>query len=192
MSKVDIRREDPRTPDVTKLIRDLDEMFHTLYPAESNHLVDIETLASPDIHFFVARRIDHGEFGLRQSRLSNVIDHHSLAQDLREKPASTFSHPAPGEALGCGALWHRDPAYGEIKRIYVRPEARGLKLSKLILAALEDNAREHGLKVIKLETGTLQPEALGLFATWGFTRCGPYADYPTDDPYSVFMEKRID
>src|SRR5437868_12981027 len=153
MSEIEIRREDPRTPDVTKLIRDLDDMFHRLYPAESNHLVDIETLASPDIHFLVARR--------------------------------------DGEALGCGALWHRDPAYGEIKRIYVRPEARGLKLSKLILAALEENARLHGLKAMKLETGTLQPEALGLFANSGFTTCGPYADYPTEDPYSVFMEKQV-
>jgi putative acetyltransferase len=153
-SDIEIRREDPRAPDVTKLIRDLDEMFHHLYPAESNHLVDIETLAAPDIHFFVARR--------------------------------------NGEALGCGALWHRDPVYGEIKRIYVRPEARGLKLSKLIMARLEENAREHGLKAMKLETGTLQPEALGLFAKWGFRRCDPYADYPTDDPYSVFMEKPVE
>ena len=153
MSDIEIRREDPRAPDVTKLIRDLDEMFHRLYPAESNHLIDIETLAAPDIHFFVARR--------------------------------------DGQALGCGALWQRDPAYGEIKRIYVRPEARGLKLSKLILAALEENARFHGYKTIKLETGTLQPEAMGLFVRWGFTRCGPYADYPPDDPFSVFMEKMV-
>src|SRR5260221_6873725 len=109
-------------------------MFHRLYPAESNHLVDIETLAAPDIHFFVARRIDHDEFGLTQS------------------------NRARNDALGCGALWHRDPAYGEIKRIYVRPEARGLKLSKLIMARLEQDAREHGLKAMKLETGTLQPE----------------------------------
>jgi putative acetyltransferase len=153
MNDIEIRREDPRQSDVTKLIRDLDEMFHRLYPAQSNHLVDIETLASPDIHFFVARR--------------------------------------NGDALGCGALWHRAPAYGEVKRIYVRPEARGLKLSKLIMAKLEQDAREHGLKIMKLETGTLQPEALGLFAKWGFRRCGPYADYPTDDPYSVFMEKTV-
>ena len=114
-----IRREDPRTPDVAQLIRDLDGMFHRLYPAQSNHLVDVETLASPEIHFFVARR--------------------------------------NGEAMGCGALWHRDPAYGEIKRVYVRLEARGLKLSKLIMARLEQDAREHGLKTLKLETGTLQP-----------------------------------
>jgi putative acetyltransferase len=148
-----VTREDPRKADVTALIRDLDAMFHVLYPAESNHLVDIETLASDDIHFFVARR--------------------------------------SGEALGCGALWHRDPAYAEIKRIYVKPEARGLKLSKLILERLEQDAREHGLALVKLETGTLQPEALGLFARAGFVRCGAYADYPPDDPYSVFMEKRL-
>jgi putative acetyltransferase len=151
---ITVAREDPRKADVTALIRDLDEIFHALYPAESNHLVDIETLASDDIHFFVARR--------------------------------------SGEALGCGALWHREPpAYGEIKRIYVKPEARGLKLSKLILARLEEDAREHGLAAMKLETGTLQPEALGLFAGSGFVRCTAYADYPPDDPYSVFMEKRL-
>ncbi|MGE3871760.1 MAG: GNAT family N-acetyltransferase [Parvibaculaceae bacterium] len=151
--RIEIKREDPRAPDVARLVRDLDGMFNRLYPAESNHLIDIETLAAPDIHFFVARR--------------------------------------DGEALGCGALWHRDPAYGEIKRVYVRPEARGLKLSKLILAALEQNARAHGYKTIKLETGTLQPEAMGLFVKYGFTRCGPYADYPVDDPFSVFMEKTV-
>ncbi|MGE3831145.1 MAG: GNAT family N-acetyltransferase, partial [Parvibaculaceae bacterium] len=127
--------------------------FQALYPAESNHLIDIETLASDDIHFFVVRR--------------------------------------SGEALGCGALWHRDAAYGEVKRIYVKPEARGLKLSKLIIARLEQDAREHGLALIRLETGTLQPEALGLFARAGFVRCGAFADYPPDDPYSVFMEKRL-
>ena len=53
---ITIAREDPRQPDVVKLVRDLDAMFHDLYPAESNHLVDIETLAKPDIHFFVVRQ----------------------------------------------------------------------------------------------------------------------------------------
>ena len=148
-----VTREDPRKADVAAMVHDLDRMFHALYPAESNHLVDIATLASDDVHFFVARR--------------------------------------SGEALGCGALWHRDPAYGEVKRVYVRPEARGLKLSRLILERLEQDAREHGLALIRLETGTLQPEALGLFARAGFVRCAAFADYPPDDPYSVYMEKRL-
>jgi putative acetyltransferase len=150
---VTILREDPRQPDVARLVYELDEMFHRLYPAESNHLVDIETLAKPDIHFFVARR--------------------------------------DGEALGTGALWHRDPAYGEVKRIYVRPAARGLKIGRLILRRLEAHAREHRLAAMKLETGTLQPEALGLFVAEGFVRCGAFADYPANDPYSLFFEKRV-
>jgi putative acetyltransferase len=43
---------------------------------------------------------------------------------------------------------------------------------------------------VRLETGTLQPEALRLYETAGFTRRGPYGDYP-DDPCNVFMEKRL-
>ena len=45
--------------------------------------------------------------------------------------------------------------------------------------------------MMRLETGTLQPEALALFASMGFARRGSFGDYPTDDPYSVFMEKSL-
>ena len=52
---VTIRPEDPRQPDVRALIADLDAYVALLYPAESNHLLDVETLAGPDICFLVAR-----------------------------------------------------------------------------------------------------------------------------------------
>jgi putative acetyltransferase len=95
-----------------------------------------------------------------------------------------------GLALGCGALWlHGD--YGEVKRVYVKPEARGRRLGHVILKRLEEEARALGLRLLKLETGIKQPEALGLFKACGFVICGPFGDYPTDDPNSVFMEKRI-
>jgi putative acetyltransferase len=147
-----IALEDPRRPDVIELVHELDRMFEALYPKESNHLLDIETLAKPDIRFFVARR--------------------------------------KGEALGCGALWIR-PHYGEVKRIYVKPAARGLKLGHLILRSLENEARRLNLPIVRLETGIHQPEALGLFAAAGFSKCGAFGDYPADDPNSVFMEKRL-
>jgi putative acetyltransferase len=147
-----IAREDPRQADVTSLVRALDSMFESLYPAESNHLLDLETLASPDILFFVVREA--------------------------------------GQALGCGALWlHQD--YGEVKRVYVRPEARGRKLGHVLLKRLEEEARGIGLRLLRLETGIKQPEALGLFKACGFVPCGAFGDYPRDDPNSVFMEKRI-
>ena len=152
MEALAIAREDPRRADVEVLVRALDAMFESLYPAESNHLLDIDTLARPDIRFFV----------------------------VRER----------GEALGCGALWIHDD-YGEVKRVYVKPEARGRKLGYVILQRLEEEARALGIELLRLETGVKQPEALGLFKVWGFAECGAFGDYPKDDANSVFMEKRI-
>ena len=47
-----------------------------------------------------------------------------------------------------------------------------------------------GCRLLQLETGPFQPEALGLYARCGYTRCGPFGDY-ADDPLSVFMAKRV-
>lgn len=57
----------------------------------------------------------------------------------------------------------------EIKRMYVTPEARGLGLARLILAALEDDARAAGRTRMVLETGTKQPEAIALYTSTGYT-----------------------
>jgi putative acetyltransferase len=50
-----VSRETPRQGDVVTLIRQSDALMQSLYPAESNHLVDIDQLAAPHVHFFVAR-----------------------------------------------------------------------------------------------------------------------------------------
>ena len=52
---ITIARESPRQDDVAALIRQSDALMQSLYPAESNHLVDIDALAAPHVHFFVAR-----------------------------------------------------------------------------------------------------------------------------------------
>src|SRR5262245_37456184 len=52
---IKVSRETPRQSDVVTLIRQSDELMQSLYPAESNHLVDIASLAQPHVHFFVAR-----------------------------------------------------------------------------------------------------------------------------------------
>ena len=50
-----IARESPRQDDVIALIRQSDALMQSLYPAESNHLVDVESLAALNVHFLVAR-----------------------------------------------------------------------------------------------------------------------------------------
>jgi putative acetyltransferase len=95
-----------------------------------------------------------------------------------------------GRALGCGAL-RIDPAgYGELKRMFVSPEARGLKLGRRLLDRIEEEARRAGLGCLRLETGIHQPEALGLYRTAGYVERDAFGEY-SSDPLSVFMEKRL-
>src|SRR2546426_5759604 len=51
-----IRLECPRQDDVMRLLAALDAYLESLYPPESNHILDVDTLCAPDIRFFVARR----------------------------------------------------------------------------------------------------------------------------------------
>ncbi len=110
---------------------------------------------------------------------------------LAEPDTRFFIAELDGRALACGAIMLVENAYAEVKRIYVAPEGRGLGLAKLLIARLEEETLDHGLRWMRLETGRYQPEALGLFAAMGFTGRGPFGDYPTDDPNSIFMEKRL-
>jgi putative acetyltransferase len=92
-------------------------------------------------------------------------------------------------AIGCGAVVIY-PEFGELKRMYVSPRGRGQGLAKRLLALLESRAIIAGCKLLMLETGPYQPEALGLYAAAGYERRGPFGDY-RDDPLSVFMEKHV-
>ncbi|GAA1199809.1 GNAT family N-acetyltransferase [Streptomyces hebeiensis] len=69
----------------------------------------------------------------------------------------------------------------EIKRMYVVPEARGRGLSRLVLAALEDDARAAGRTRMVLETGTKQPEAISLYVSSGYAPCVKFGLYRFDE-----------
>ncbi|RYE39829.1 MAG: GNAT family N-acetyltransferase [Sphingobacteriales bacterium] len=92
-------------------------------------------------------------------------------------------------ALGCGAIVLND-VFGEVKRMYLRPEARGRGVAQQIMIALETRAYESGCRKIMLETGPYQPEALAFYSRQGYVRCGPFGGYP-DHPLSVFMCKSL-
>jgi GNAT superfamily N-acetyltransferase len=92
--------------------------------------------------------------------------------------------------VGCGAVRRIDGHTGEIKRMYVCPEARGRGLGGALLAALETEARSLGLSRLVLETGVRQPEAIALYQRAGFARIGPFGEYE-NSPLSVFMAKAL-
>jgi hypothetical protein len=96
-----------------------------------------------------------------------------------------------GKPVGCGALRPMaDETIAEIKRMYVKPSVRGQGISKHLIFKLEALAREFGYRAIWLETGILQPEAIGLYESAGYHRMGCYGQY-TDNPLSLCFEKML-
>jgi GNAT superfamily N-acetyltransferase len=101
-----------------------------------------------------------------------------------------------GDAAGCGGLLVvaspavGEQAYGEVKRMYVRPGFRGLGIGRHVLARLIQHAAGSGLGVVRLETGIDQTEAIGLYESVGFQRCAPFGLY-REDPLSPCYELRL-
>ena len=82
-----------------------------------------------------------------------------------------------GEAVGCGALKCHS-AFGEIKRMWVAPSARGLGLGTRILLHLEDLARKQRLPLLRLETNKTLTEAQSLYRRNGFREVPAFNDEP--------------
>jgi len=95
-----------------------------------------------------------------------------------------------GHPVGCGALRPIDPDAAEINRMYVSPAVRRRGVGRALLADLERRAAGFGCRVIRLETGDRQPEAMALYEGAGFHRTTPFGSH-AGDPISVFFEKAL-
>ena len=95
-----------------------------------------------------------------------------------------------GTPVGCGGVKLFGTDYAEIKRMYVRPQFRGLGLAKLMLDHLAEYARSRGVALLRLETGVAQRDAIALYERSGFRSIPPFGEYKPD-PLSRFYEKRI-
>ena len=118
---------------------------------------------------------------------------HAEPLDVLVGRSSAFFAGFLGEsAVACGAVKLRndDGRYGEIKRLFVAEPMRGRGYAKTLMQRLEQFALEHGIGTIRLETGTLQPEALELYRRLAYVERGPFGRY-RPDPFSVFMEKTL-
>jgi putative acetyltransferase len=110
--------------------------------------------------------------------------------ELLQPQVRFYAVTVDGDVLGCGGFWLYDD-YAEVKRVYIHPKSRGLGLGRKIMAHLENEMLAAGRNVVRLETGISQPEALGLYRAIGYLDRKAFGDYPTDDPFSVFMEKKL-
>lgn len=100
-----------------------------------------------------------------------------------------------GAAVGCGGVAF-DDGFAEVKRMYVRPAARGRGVAQAVLARLEQEARAKGYARLTLETGDVLAPALRLYEAAGFRRCAAFGHYRSMRPETIersfFFEKRFD
>ena len=95
-----------------------------------------------------------------------------------------------GRALGMAALVPRGVAVTELKRMFVRPEARGRGIASGLLTRIETDARTASLRQIVLETGTKHDAAVALYRRHGFAEIPLFGKY-IGEPYSVCMAKML-
>jgi len=92
-----------------------------------------------------------------------------------------------GDAAGCVALRPLEPpAIAELKRLYVRPSARGAGLGAALTEEALKLAREAGYARIRLDTLPSMTGARAIYQRLGFREIAPYGVHPI--PGTLFME----
>lgn len=147
--------------------------------------VSLEPPHQPDVIALVAA-LDAYQDTLYPAEARYALDLASLSQ-----PHVLFAvaRDTDGTAMGCGAVVLYS-TFGEVKRMFVRPEARGFGTARQIIQALESTAFARGCRTLMLETGPYQAEALAFYAKQGYVRCGPFGNY-AEHPLSVFMCRHL-
>ncbi|HEX8776633.1 MAG TPA: GNAT family N-acetyltransferase, partial [Rhodanobacter sp.] len=98
---------------------------------------------------------------------------------------------AAGLALGCVALRPTAmPGTAEMKRLYLRPAARGQALGRRLAEAAVARAREAGHARLVLDTLAAMDAARHLYATLGFRPVPAYYDNPLPDTLYMALELR--
>jgi ribosomal protein S18 acetylase RimI-like enzyme len=95
-----------------------------------------------------------------------------------------------GEAAGCVAVRRFDGDICEMKRLYIRPDFRGLRLGRRLAAAAVEAAKELGYRVMRLDTMAFMKEANGLYRSMGFKEIAAYRHNPIENP--IFMELALE
>ena len=136
-----------------------------------------------------------GELDTVLSAEYTPVQQHGLALDAIFQPhIRFFLARLRGAAVGCGGVALFSD-FAEVKRMYVRDPARGQGVADAMLARIEQEVRDAGLSLLRLETGDRQVAAMRFYARAGFRRCPAFGAYalmaPQSIATSVFFEKPI-
>ena len=99
-----------------------------------------------------------------------------------------FVAMSDGMPIGCGGLKGDGSEVAEVKRLRIRPSARGTGLAQRFMAEIEAAARALNIRVLRLDTNSALPEAAKLYRKLGWSEIERF----NDDPYpDLFFEKAV-
>lgn len=93
------------------------------------------------------------------------------------------------DVAGCAALRRWSDYAGEMKRLYVRNDFRGLGIGKLLILRILDEAKAIGYKSIRLDTLPMMGTAIEMYRAMGFKEIAPYRDNPV--PGALYFELEL-
>jgi putative acetyltransferase len=141
-----------------------------------------------DVRALLERHLAHAHANTRPEEV------YALDVDALLDPAVTFfGYRGHGELLGVAALKELDDRHAEIKSMHTAAAARGRGIGRALVDHLVGVARARGYGRLSLETGSgpAFAPARRLYASAGFTRCGPFGGY-TPSPNSAYMTRSLD
>ena len=94
-----------------------------------------------------------------------------------------------GRAVACVAMRPLDVNSCEMKRLFVRPSARGHGIAQTLLDWLVSEARSEGYSRMLADTLPRMEAALRLYKQFGFTRIEPYS--PTPTPGAIYLQLNL-
>ena len=92
---------------------------------------------------------------------------------------------------GIAGLRRLDASTGEVKRMYVRPMARGQGVGRTLLQGLIAEARLMGYRLVRLDSARFMAAAHALYRSAGFQEINPYPGSEIPEAFQsnwIFME----
>lgn len=145
--------------------------------------IELDDLSRREVHDLLREHLAN------MYELSPPESVHALDLAALRSPDVTFWTIWDGPLLlGCGALKELSATHGEVKSMRTPQAHRRKGAGRAILTHIVAEARARGYRRLSLETGAHAAflPAQSLYLSFGFTFCGPFADY-TEDPNAVFM-----
>ena len=99
---------------------------------------------------------------------------------------------AGDRVLGCIAVFRIDDDLAEIRKLFVRPQARGMGIGRALLAGALQEICSRGFARVRLVTATFMTGAIAIYHEFGFVDCEPF--YPSPDhlgPITLFMQREL-